>query len=636
MCTTRCIQRPILAFDKRKSRLVSLSMNSTQTSAVISSKKSVYLAVLAMTSMVAIAFLTQHLSYREGLRQLEQENTRQLEQFAGHLESQLARFQILPQLIADNPLLLTLLKQPNDERRIDETNRWLQRSNFITGASDTYLMDRNGLTLAASNWDTASPFIGKNFSFRPYFNEAIQGRLGRYFALGSTSKKRGYYFSYPVRKEGLNQGVIVIKMDLSNIEQDWSERSPRFIVHDPDGVIFITTHQQWLYRSIRPIPQQRLVQIKSSRRYGEASIQPLGVAHARQLSNHNTILEIDQGGGQSAPFLTTGYDMPEAGWSMMILSPVNDVLEESLISTLLVTLALITLALLGIVGWQRYKRRLERERIQRDAKKQLEHQVSIRTANLRHEIEQRKQAETTLRETQSELIQTAKLAVLGEMSASISHELNNPLAAIRSYADNAQQFLQRDKTEAALENLKRIGDLTERMAKISLQLKFFSRKSLSQRETLKLNTLIQTAIDIACPQARNQTCDIRLQPVADAITVRVDPVQLEQVLINLINNAIQALSGLDDRIVSISCEQTDGQVSIHIDDSGQGIQPDHLERIFAPFFTTRESGLGLGLSISARIIDNMDGILSASNRSEGGARFTISLPAHQQGHEQTN
>lgn len=576
---------------------------------------------------IAIGFLlwfTQRISWDNGLAQLQEQNRQQLDQFVGHLDAQLARFQFLPQLVAKNRLLVDVLNDPDNTSRIDLVNRFLQDINSITGASDTYLMNQSGLTLAASNWQSERPFVGKNFSFRPYFTQAINGLAGRYFALGTTSGERGYYFSYPIMYAASIIGAIVIKMDLSNIEKRWSGRTTQFIVSDPDGVIFIATQSDWLYRSLQPLSESTSLKIKNSRRYGDFDIQALGMSSADSSPEDNLIVQIKSA---ATDYLGLKHSMPDAGWNVMILAPLNTIKRNSFITMAVVLLSALLLLLISLLAWQRYKRQQERERFQLEAQKQLEQQVSIRTADLTQEIEDHKQTEKRLRDTQGELIQTAKLAVLGQMSASISHELNNPLAAIRSYADNARQFLALDKIQNVDQNLNRIAELTERMGKISSQLKFFARKASGNLEKTKIGSVIQNAIELVRPQFKTAPVEFYTEQLEKNLKVKADIVQLEQVLVNLINNAHKAMQDSVEKKLSISSEQRDGWIMIHVDDSGPGIDESHLSKIFDPFFTTRKSGLGLGLSISARIIDSMQGHLSATNLKNHGARFTISMPA---------
>ncbi len=585
------------------------------------------LTLIGILLILAVAsWISYVVSWRNGIEQLTAENQQQLEQFVAHLESQLARFQFIPELIAKNRLLVEALNEPENSARINLVNHFLQEVNTITGASDTYLMDNKGLTLAASNWQDELTFVGRNFSFRPYFIEAMKGNQGRYFALGTTSGERGYYFAHPLVYAAEVIGAIVLKMDLSHIEQRWSNRETQFIVVDDDGIIFITTRPGWLYHSIRPLSDEKIEQVLSSRRYGDIRIEPMSYQTSASSFNENIITRISEpDSNKSIQYLTHSYDMPGAGWTVSILAPLDNTDQTSFTAMIIIQLIGALLLLIIALAWQRRRRRQERDRFQLESQKKLEQEVSIRTADLVNEIEEHKHTEQILRDTQHELIQTAKLAVLGQMSASISHELNNPLAAIRSYADNARQFLNLNKTTKADENLARIADLTERMGKISSQLKFFARKSSGNLEPVVIEYVIQSSIDITSPQRKNSSVKIYTDGIQPGLSVRADHIQLEQVLVNLINNAVHALSDQQQGEVHISTEKVNNQIFIHVADNGPGIDEDNLEHIFDPFFTTRESGLGLGLSISSRIIDSMNGKLSAVNRKQGGARFSIAL-----------
>ncbi len=582
------------------------------------------LSALALIVLIALLLWLSHfLSWKNGLDELRDSSRQQLEQFVGHLDAQLARFAFLPHLIAQNSLLVDLLKDPENSSRVDVVNHFLQETNEITGASDTYLMDADGLTLAASNWQNKNPFVGQNFSFRPYFTSALQGQQGHYFALGTTSGRRGYYFSYPVLYAAEVIGVVVIKMDLSNIEQRWSNRDNQFIVTDEDGVIFITTRPDWLFHSLEKLSPQALDKVVNSRRYADTLIQPLSVETRRTLESGGQIVRLRLQQGHH-DYLSLQQLMPEAGWTVMILSPVQEISSNALVNISLLLLVLLIVLLIGLLGWQRYKRHQEHERFQLEAQRQLERKVRERTHDLTHEIDEHKRTEKELRDTQDELIQTAKLAVLGQMSASISHELNNPLAAMRSYADNARQFLRLNKGDKADENLRRIASLTERMARISSQLKAFARKSSGKLEAVKVASIVQSALDIVHPQLKQSNIRFDSHAIDPDLCVMADPIQLEQVLINLINNAINAVDPQHGEI-HIKTETQPGKTMIHVDDNGPGIDDQHLSKIFSPFFTTRKSGLGLGLSISARIVDSMNGTLSASNLEPDGARFSITL-----------
>ncbi len=586
------------------------------------------LTLMTATVVVLVLWGSAQFVRQQTIADLDGHNEQQLERFISHLQSQLSRFAFVPELISKNPLWVEILDDPRNRARTDLANRLLEEINEITGAADTYLMDTQGLTLAASNWRTSRPFVGRNFSFRPYFKQALAGKPGRYFALGTTSKQRGYYFSYPLTHAAAVVGVVVLKMNPAGIEQRWSGRDAHFLVTDPDGVVFITTRPEWLYRSTVSLTPERRAEIDASLRYPEVSLAPLPMVVERHLDGGASIVRINSDpDAPASTYLMRTRVMPEADWTAQILAP-TDKVTRAVVETLTVAslLFLLTGAVTMLV-WQRRRRRVERERFAADAKQRLEREVAERTADLTREVEERRRTEQALRETQDELVQATKLAVLGQLSASISHELNNPLAAIRSYADNARKFLAGRRNEQVDRNLDRISQLTDRMAKISSQLKVFARKSPSQLEQVSVQSCIQAAVEIVRPQSEHSGAAIRLNLAARDALVRADSVQLEQVLVNLLSNAIQAVEGTAQAVVTLADESADDFVLIHVDDSGPGISQQDLKRIFDPFFTTRKAGLGLGLSISDRIVDGMSGRLTVANLPAGGVRFTVALPS---------
>lgn len=583
--------------------------------------------VLFAAVLMCVVILTgRYISWKVGINKLDESSRQELDQFISHLDASLARFQFIPQLISKNSILVDLLQHPDSTPRKDLVNYFLEDINTIIGASDTYLMDSHGLTLAASNWLDDKTFNDQNFNFRPYFIDAMEGKLGRYFALGSTSEKRGYYFAYPISYAAQNLGVIVVKMDLSNIELNWSNRKIQFIVSDPEGITFITTEADWLYKSIKPLSTKILQQIALSQRYNGIDITALDINTLRTISSNSNILSINSSTNKkTSEYFTLQKNMSFAGWDIMILTPLSELKRQQLITTIFLFLVVTISLLIAFLIWQRIKRRHEREQLQLEAKKQLEHWVAVRTTDLTHEIEERKRTEKMFHETQDELIQTAKLAVLGQMSASISHELNNPLAAILSYSDNARKFLSMQKYSQVDENLLRIVQLTKRMSKISSQLKFFSRKSSQQMEIVVIQKVIQSAIEIVSHKFKNSNSVIKIQSHSSDLKTRADIIQLEQILINLINNAMQAVESQNQGEVIIHIERDKEWALIHVDDNGDGIELKNIDKIFSPFFTTKKLGLGLGLSISARIMNIMNGKLSVYNLPSSGARFTISL-----------
>jgi two-component system, NtrC family, C4-dicarboxylate transport sensor histidine kinase DctB len=572
------------------------------------------------------------------LDELRLSGQRQLNIYVTHLRGQLEKYEFLPELLSTNARLVDLLKRPGDRERIDALNRYLETINTIANASDTYLMDRDGLTIAASNWQSEKPFIGRNFSYRPYFQQAMQGHLGRYYALGTTSGKRGYYFAYPVRYGEEILGAVVIKVDLTALEQQWRGRQEEVVVTDPEGVIFITTRPDWRFRSLQSLSPVDKARIDASRRYSGAEVEPLNIQRREALTAGVSLITLAPMPGLDhlegdEHYLVQQIAMPEAGWRVHLLTPLHQVQQRIGWSLMITSFAFAALVLMGLVLQQRYRRRRERARYEaqanqslREARDRLEQRVEERTDDLRQEMAERRRMEHALRQTRDELIQAAKLAMLGQMSASISHEINQPLAAIRSYTDNARQFLQQGRIDSVAWNLEQIAELINNMTQISSQLKLFARKTDGQRSAVSLHNVIESSKRILLPQLRRTETELRLPPVKQEVEVMADPVRLEQVLVNLIANAMNAMEQQSERWVDIGIETGLERLRLIIRDNGPGISEEHLKRIFDPFFTTKETGLGLGLSISQHIVESMGGTLTARNSRQGGALFTLELP----------
>ncbi|WP_434998586.1 sensor histidine kinase [Vibrio scophthalmi] len=579
-----------------------------------------YILVLFFLCLVLGGRWVWNLNYQA---QLEQHQA-QLDRFASHINTKLDKYAHLPQLLAQDKEIISALLKPKNSAQVDITNRYLAQVNQVINAADSYLLDAQGTTLAASNWDLPRSFIGRNFAWRPYFSQAIQGDSSEYFALGSTSGQRGYYYSYPVVYAAEIIGVIVIKMDLTAIEANWNSENNYFVATDVNQVIFMSSNPQWLFHSLSDIDQQTQQQIVQSRRYLDSALPSLGLQGDFNLGQ-TEFQDVTKGGGQG-DYIVSSRALKDVDLIIRVLSPKRTVLWPTL-SFLLVLTLFFTIAILSLqLIHQQNQRKRQFEQLQLEAKQKLEFLVMERTAELHAENHEREKTEQVLRQTQNELIQAAKLAVLGQMSASISHELNNPLAAIRSFADNGRRFLAKGETERTDDNLSRISALTIRMAKISEQLKSFARKSdSSERHTLNLIPVVEAALALTSPQLKAKQIAVATEFTDDSVKVEVNPIQLEQVLVNLVSNAIQAIETQAERKIALSIETTDTEVHVHIDDNGDGIDDKTKMKLFEPFYTTKKNGLGLGLSISQQIMHAMEGDLTSSSSPLGGARFTLLL-----------
>ncbi|ASW80706.1 sensor histidine kinase [Vibrio anguillarum] len=566
-----------------------------------------------------------HFVWRHNYQSLLIEHQAQLERFSSHITTKLDKYAHIPRLLAKDKELIDALHSPSNSAQIEITNRYLEQVNEVIQAADTYLIDQYGNTIAASNWHLTHSFIGRNFAWRPYFKTAITGQESQYFALGSTSGQRGYYYSYPIVYAADVIGVVVVKMDLSAIEENWQSKQSYFVATDDNNIIFMSSQPEWLFKSVAMLSESDRIAVQNSRQYLDTSIRSLGLigdfsASVAEWENpYQTWIKGD--------FIVSTKPLPSIGLNIRVLSPKINIFWDSFGFTLINSMlfSIVYLGLLLVHHRQLKQRQIEQ--LQSEAKQKLEFLVMERTSALHAEIAERSKTESMLRQTQDELIQAAKLAVLGQMSASISHELNNPLAAIRSFADNGRRFLANGKPERTDDNLTRISALTERMAKISEQLKSFARKSnTDEKVNAQLLPIILSTKELMQPQFKSNLIQFEMELPAMDLWVRVNPIQLEQVLINLLTNAMQALEEQHQKCVRLSTQCKASQVLIHIDDNGPGITQEKIAHLFEPFFTTKKNGLGLGLSISQQIIQSMDGELTIASSPQCGARFSVSLP----------
>ncbi|TDK39816.1 sensor histidine kinase [Rhizobium deserti] len=545
----------------------------------------------------------------------------------GHLK----RYEALPALIADQQNVEALVVDPGNEALRTVTNRYLKEINLLLKSSDIYVMTTDGNTVAASNYDSPVSFVGENFSYRPYFQEAAAGRQSRFYALGTTSSKRGYYFGSPIEIAGAIRGVIVFKVDIDMIEASWGGGDDRIFVSDPEGIIFMTGSPEWLYASILPLTSDRIARTETSRRYADAKLRELPIVRASFVGHDVMRISGDQG---EKEYLVVSQPMSEAGWTVNVLMDTSSVHAQTktTIAAILLTLCLTALVLATIL--QRRARLNERMQLQAEARNELESRVAERTADLarvnsriEEEIAERRLTEQRLRQTQADLIQAGKLAGLGQMSAALSHELNQPLAAAKTYAETTSVLIDLGRIAEANDNVRRISSLIDRMASIGKHLRNFARKPNEKLGAVSLEDVMHDTLEIVAARlkAADAVLEVDIDPLVPA--VKAGAVRLQQVLVNIITNAADAVEGLDDRRIDVRARLEDDKVVVRVRDRGPGVAAAIHERIFDPFFTTKGvgKGLGLGLSISYNIIKDFGGSLTVADHPEGGAVFRIEL-----------
>lgn len=566
--------------------------------------------LLVMLGPPVIAGLLVQYDY---LQDLEHVSTERLTLYEMTLESELQKYEYLPYLISENGMVSTFLIKGGDKLPI---NRFLYRVNAIAGSSVVYLIDTNGIVMAASNWDRTNNFIGLDLAFRPYFKDAMQGLQGKFFGVGITAGEPGFYISHPIRHEGVVIGVAVAKIALTPLEKLWRKGGETLFVSDSNGVIVLTSRPAWKYMTLTPLDTAILRKIQNQEHYPGLDLRHLPSTTQTRLG---MVQEVTIG---KERFIQNARAIPGTDWKINYLSPQGPLWERTL------SVSLITFVFLGLAILTRlFLRERRQKKLSRQQAIEANH---IRDINrqLAQEIEERKKTEQELRDAQEELVQAGKLAALGEMATAIAHELNQPIAATKTYIASCRLMLERDDLSKLEPTLRKISNLGDRMANVTGQLKSFARRSSEKSSEFDLRQAIEEALNLMKHQFHVENCALELSMPDYPVTIKGDRMRLEQVLINLFRNALDALQETESALIGVKLTKVKERAKIHVWDNGPGIAEELGKKIFEPFVTTKKegSGVGLGLSISYKIIKDMQGDFRATNRDTQGAEFFVHIP----------
>jgi two-component system C4-dicarboxylate transport sensor histidine kinase DctB len=583
--------------------------------------------VAAALIVIALsAFASQHLWRENGLRALQAINEPRVELIANAVRAEINRQDHLPILLSLDADVRSALATPPDRTRLEQVSHKLQRINAEADTRALYVIGKDGTVLAAGNSDPSETLVGRNLANRSYFVKAVESGRSSYLGVEPVNNRIRYYLAEAIRDTAL-LGVAVVRIEFDTLESTWERGGEHVLITDADGVVFLASDPAYKYHVIGGVSAPHLPTEAAPPNYPLTKPVDLTVLERRGAA---AVVRVAIG-GDDATYLYQTLALPEFGWTIHRFADLAVVRADQRDGAIIgaAISALIISLLLYVV--QRQRAYLAA----RQAGARLQSEVAERTRELRDanallqtEVDERRRTEARLRATQNELVQAGKLAALGQMSAAIAHEVNQPLAALRTFMASTKIFAQRGDAKQIIKNLDLIDGLAERMASITNHLKTFARKSEPGRpEPVQVARAVDGALFLIESQikAAGVRIDRDIQP---DLWVSGYAVQLEQVLVNLIRNALDAVGDVKRPAIEIAVRADDDTVRIAIADNGPGVPPELIERIFDPFVTTKPvgKGLGLGLSITYGIVQDFRGRIHASNRSQGGAEIVIELP----------
>ncbi len=477
-----------------------------------------------------------------------------------------------------------------------------------SGLDAIYLMQADGVTISASNADEPETFVGQDYSFRPYYQAAITGVQGRFYGIGATTGLPGYFIADAVRApDGGISGVIAIKLDLTDLEEAWRAAGEQVFLANSDGVVLLSSNPDWRYRTLQDLSDVQRARIAANRQFPG---QPLDPLNWQPKGDARAMID-------GARRIHLSASLPQHDWKLHYFADDSAAVTRSwLVTGMVMILAGAGFMVSQVRRTQRIGAALRRSEAE-------EAQLRLANDRLAVEIEDRRTAERRLKRTQDELERASRLAALGQLAASVTHELGQPIAAMRNHLAAAEIGGQ-----PAQKVIPRIAGIVDRMEGITRQLKFFARTDHEVFREVDLRSVVKAALSLLTPniEATDVTVDIR-EP-AEPIMVRGNQLRLEQVMTNILRNAVDALEDSDERLLHLRMGLTDNAGWVEVSDTGHGLGQASLSDLQEPFVTTRESGrgMGLGLAISANIVKEHHGRISARNADGRGAVFRVEIP----------
>ncbi|MGH1486037.1 MAG: sensor histidine kinase [Cellvibrionaceae bacterium] len=574
--------------------------------------------IIVITLILA---LVAYLAERSALESTKKRMENTLAFQTATLKASMDKYAILAALIARRPDIIYALSTNDPLQELPEASQLTNVLAGLSGASDVWIANASGEILVSNQF----PEKTVNISNENYFQSALQGSMGRASIISHTGQ-RLYIFAAPIISRNAVVGSVIVRVDLEYLERVWVLLQDPMLAMDETGRVLLSSIRPWRFKYFHSEKESRNEKYASDIYLVEKFI---GKSRDR-LKLYQSLDEL-----RGRDYLHVSQYVALLEWQVHALANYDSIISKRN-TAVFIALLIIALFIMGLGMWlSRQQRLLEEQRAQQAFALRLERQVRDRTHELTStnkqleiEIEERRIAEKNLREAQEELVQAAKLAGIGQMSTALAHEYNQPLAAIRSYADNASTFLQKDNISPAADNLQRIKMLVDKMAGLTSTLRNFAHKSTSNLERIPIESVMDELVILLSPQAKKQAVNLHFFASTEPVFIMAEKGRLSQVITNLVTNAMDAVANADRRDVEILWSKSDEEATIVVRDTGSGIPDTIKEKMFNAFFTTKDpgNGLGLGLVIVETIINDLNGTLEVTDEANYGAVFKIILP----------
>lgn len=561
--------------------------------------------IIFITVSLGVAYSIFSLAYRANLNQLTQTGKVRVEQAADRLLGQLEPFQQLPNLLARHPVVVNAVKKEIDP---ETTNNFLANTALSFGADAIFVVDLNGIVIAASDFEQPYTELGKTWENSAYLQRAFRGGLGFHRGIDARTGARDFFIARGIFDDNAPLiGAVIVRVDVAQLEFEWDSDDAVLAFFDSSNIVFATNRVELRLNYAGTDLQRR----QSDTFYFNAEITSFPATRAGNGAKEGIGKAIDTNVLPSS-FLVLSERMPRINMMAQIFLDISAAAQNARVLGYLAFAVMLVIGAGILALGQRRRRLADRLRLEAAANARLEARVEERTEQLQL--------------AQEQLVQAGKLTALGQMSAGISHEVNQPLAAIRNFAANGVKLIERGRQQETAANLEQITQQVDRITRIIKNLRGFARNEIEVAEPVNISVVLKDVVKLATKRMRDEKVDLIFQPVAQKLEVMGGPIRLQQVLINLMNNAIDAMVDADEKTLSLSVLELEDEVKILVCDTGSGLADP--KRVFEPFYTTKEigasKGLGLGLSISYGIIGSFGGELTCRNLDKG-AEFCVSL-----------